>query len=387
MPKFSKIYNTKVDVLIIDRLLSDYIISCIPKSATISIADNPSRGFIPYINSLSFFLKVVRNMLRFGLSYKAKVLFASIIDELEPEVIITFIDNNYVLGVLSKIYPKKKMISVQNGVRFNSFSSIGRSVDGYIFGDYYTFGLFEKDLYLSLGGVYSNHYAVGSLKLGIFLSTYNNYMLQKNHSAKTICFISEYRKQMQSSTSLLDQEFFNASKRLYELTVLFALKNDYKVVVLMKNQKNDKDYKKELYYFKEISNSKNIQLCDNNVKEMSSYQNAMQSNIIIGMDSTLLIEMYGCKKKVIWGAAFDMEFSRGRGGIAYKEKMPKEVILDSISPKELNQKITNLLDIDEDEYLRLTSSSRHYFMNINNDMGFPHEIIKNNIDKFLSTNS
>ena len=120
MYKLRRIHNTKVDVLIVDRLLSDYIVSCIPSGVTACIADNPSRGVIPYVNSLMFFIKVVKNILSFGLSNKAKVLFASIIDELEPRVIITFIDNNYLLGTLSKIYPKKKIISVQNGARFDS---------------------------------------------------------------------------------------------------------------------------------------------------------------------------------------------------------------------------------------------------------------------------
>jgi len=386
MYKLHRIHNTKVDVLIVDRVLSDNIISCISSDVTVCIADNPSRGVIPYVNRLMFFIRVVKNILSFGLSNKAKVLFASIIDELEPRVIITFIDNNYLLGTLSKIYPKKKFISVQNGVRFGNANSIGKGVDGYIFGDYYTFGLFEKDLYLSLGGELSNHYPIGSLKLGIFLSTYDNSGLDKTDDVKTICFISQYRKKTSLSNKLLDREFVDASKELYKLTVLFALDKGYKVLVAMANQKNDNDYKDEINYFKEISNTKNIQLSDNNREEMTSYKNAMCSDIIIGMDSTLMIEMLGCKKKVIWGSTCDNEFLRKRAGLGYKKGMPEEIVLDNLSEKSFNKKVMHLLDIDKEEYLRLISNARYYFMNMNKVTGYPHEVIKNNIDKYLSKN-
>ena len=119
---------------------------------------------------------------------------------------------------------------------------------------------------------------------------------------------------------------------------------------------------------------------------MSSYKNAMCSDIIIGMDSTLMIEMFGCKKKVIWGLTFDIEFLRNRGSIAYKEKMPEEIVLDCLSKKSFNKKVMHLLNIDKEEYLRIISNARHYFMNMNKDTGYPHEIIKNNIDKYLSKN-
>jgi hypothetical protein len=119
---------------------------------------------------------------------------------------------------------------------------------------------------------------------------------------------------------------------------------------------------------------------------MRSYKNAMCSDIIIGMDSTLMLEMFGCNKKVIWGSTFDIEFLRKLGNIAYKEKMPKEVMLDSLSKKSFNKKVSHLLNIDQKEYSRLISDSRYYFMNMNKDTGYPHEVIKNNIDKYLSKN-
>ena len=157
----------------------------------------------------------------------------------------------------------------------------------------------------------------------------------------------------------------------------------------MANQLNDKDYKDEVNYFKEISHSSNIHLSANNREEMNSYKNAICSDIIIGMDSTLMIEMLGCQKKVIWGSTCDNQFLRKRAGLAYKEKMPKEIVLDHLNKKSFNKKVMHLFDIDKEEYLKLITDAIFYFMNININKNtlYPHEVIRNNIDKYLSKNA
>ena len=376
-----KISKKNTDVLIIDECGSEWIEYCIPQSCECAIVK--IRGVIPYVNSLSFLFALFKNLIIFRDGFQnfkssiRKIFLASIIDELNPAVLITFIDNNSLLGSLFRLYPEVKMISVQNGMRVDNSITIGIATDDYIFDDYYTFGLFEKDLYTSKGMTILSHHPKGSLKLGIYLSKYGNSILSRNKNSKTICFVSQYRKNTVDSKNVFDCKFVEATKRLYELTVLWALNNNFNIVVSMVCSTSDVDYNNELIFFKEIVNNNIIEYSSNDRVKMISYENAISSSVVIGMDSTLLLEMFGIGKKVLWGSSYDSNFLKLRGMVKYNEKMPPEVMLYNLDDNIFNKKVDSLLSMSQHDYISTTADAKEYFMNINEP--YPHEVIKNNI--------
>ncbi len=372
MIRFYNIPSKKINVLIVDECGSEWVVNCIPKSCQYAIVKN--RGVIPYIRSFSFFMALIQNIANLGLRHKWKTLISAIIKTLEPEVVITFIDNNNLLGMLSKVYPEKKMISIQNGQRINKHTCISPNKNGYIFGDYYAFGGFTKDVYTPIGGVFSKYHSVGSLKLGLFLSKYNGKL-----NSKAICFVSQFMSL--ESINMQNPKVINVIINMYRYTVLWAINNQYKVVLSMRNQSGEVDFNDELKFFKGIIDSDVVDYSSNIRLSMDSYRKAMSSGVVIGFDSTLLTEMFGCNKKVIWGASSDHDVIKLRSFETYKYKMPKELMLDNLDQNSFNKKISNLLSIGQDEYVDLTSSARKYFMNMHKP--YPHEIIKADITNFL----
>jgi surface carbohydrate biosynthesis protein len=364
-------------VLIIDDAGSQYIVHCIPEFCNYKIVKN--RECIPYVNSVSFFALLVKYIVIFGIGSKA--LYSAIIDELQPKIVITFTDNNSFFGTLYSSFPEKKIISVQNGIRTSNINCIGVSRDCYQFGDYYTFGSFEKDIYTHMGGSFENYYDVGSLKLGLFLSKYKE-VLCSERNKKTISFVSQYRKSLTIGNNKHNCKIIETIKEIYKLTVLWSINKGYSVSVLMANEKISSDYESELRFFKEVLTNENVEYCNNVKSRMTSYKEAMSSCLIIGLDSTLLLEMFGCNNKVIWGVSSDADLIKDRGLVKYKEILPKEVMLYNLRKKSFNEKVDNLISMNQDEYIELTESARKYLMNIG--VPYPHEIISKDIERYLT---
>jgi surface carbohydrate biosynthesis protein len=372
--KLSHVSKIKSEVLIIDELLSNWVMQCIPRYCKCTIVKN--RDCIPYIRTISFFFKLIGYTVRFGFTNKSLLL--AIIGELKPKVVITFIDNNVLSQGLFRVLPEIRFVSIQNGVR--GIRSLGRHKVDY--DNYYGFGLFEKELFLSAGVSFVNYQALGSVKLGLFLSRYN-YFPYKEKKNTTICFVSQYRKKMSNNGINLDYQFVEMSKELYRLTVMYALSNECNVNVALTYNVLDSDYSSEKNYFEKIISADIVRYFDNDQDNMTSYQVAIESDLIISMDSTLLMEMFGCKKRVVWGINSKFELAKWRGGEAYKRHMPSELILDSLDKILFKKKLDDLLLMNDKKYIDLTKKSREYF--INSERPYPHETIKQDIDKYLNS--
>ena len=378
MRRLHHVPKVNSEVLVIDELLSNFLLKCIPKHCEFTIVKN--RGYIPYVRSISFFIKLVSFCTRFGLTSKSIML--AIIDELKPKVVITFIDNNVASQGLNLVLPEVRFMSIQNGVRSNSPYSIGKNKMD--FDSYYGFGLFEKELFLSKGGSFVNYNPSGSLKLGLFLSKYN-YLPNKIKKNKTICFVSQYRKQMfKNISSTVHRDFVSIVEDLYRQTVNYALLNDYTIHVAMTYNAGDSNYSAEKSYFQKIIASDVVKYFDNDLDEMSSYKVAIESDLIIGVDSTLLIEMFGCNKRVVWGVDSIFGFAKAWGIEAYPMYIPSELLLVNLNKDSFNNKLNNLLLMNDEKYNNLTKKSRQYF--INSERPYVHETIKNDIVEYLSTN-
>lgn len=376
MRRLHNVLKLNSEVLVIDELLSNFLLNCIPKHCEFTIVRN--RGYIPYVRSVSFFIKLVTFCARFGLTSKSIML--AIIEELKPKVVITLIDNNVVSQGLHLILPEIRFISIQNGVRSLSLETIGRPKVN--FDNYYGFGLFEKELFLSIGGSFLNYFPSGSLKLGLFLSKYN-YLPNKINKNTTICFVSQFRNRRSYNRDDVDSDFVNLGQELYKQTVNYALLNDCIINVAMTYKPGDPEYISEKSYFQKIITSDVVKYFDNDLDEMTSYKVAIESDLVIGIDSTLLIEMFGCSKRVVWGLNSKLDFAEAVGLQAYPKYLPSELILMNLNEDSFNIKLNNLLLMNDERYIDLIKKSREYF--INSERPYPHETIKHDIDKYLNS--
>ena len=68
--------------------------------------------------------------------------------------------------------------------------------------------------------------------------------------------------------------------------------------------RSDTDYDEEIAFYKNDCETKNIDFISNDFLKMGSYDTAFRSKIVIGLFSTLLIEMLGASKKILFGGFY-----------------------------------------------------------------------------------
>ena len=152
-----------IDVLILDDEGSNYIKPCIPESATFSIL--PVRVVIPLIGNIKFIFRLLVYIFKLK-RIKDAVLF-SIVDVLQPKIIITQIDASHIMGRIHAEFPDKLTISVQNGFRTgpkysdNSYSRLPVSL-------FYCFGEHDEMKMKSMEIKHEEFVAAGSLVYGLY---------------------------------------------------------------------------------------------------------------------------------------------------------------------------------------------------------------------------
>ena len=112
MITFYNIGNQYSDVLVVDENGSEHIKRCIPRELSIKVLK--VRNMVPYVYSFSFFIYLIKRVLQFGVNRRS--LFIAIVDYIDPRVLITFTDNSPIISMMSKVFPQKLVISIQNGI-------------------------------------------------------------------------------------------------------------------------------------------------------------------------------------------------------------------------------------------------------------------------------
>ncbi len=365
MKKFEKIVKKKYDVLIIDHAGKEWLRYCIPKDYTSFVVDTSNA--IPFIKNVyflyNFFIHFFKNRL-VGVS-----LLSAIVMELKPKVIITFIDNNSFMGKLQTIFPEILVISVQNGVRLNdpSFKSCEKY---WSFPHYFGFGDHELNMMRSKNANVKEYFSNGSLKMGIFLSFF--YGSEFKHSkTKTICLISQYKE---DRNNLMLDKSISAQQKICKLLLRFSQENDdIKITVAMRSEIKSKYHQNELKFLRSTFGHDGATCSANDRINMSSYQQGMDSDLIICFNSTLLFELFGAGKKILCCGDIDNEISGMYSDENQYKDLPNEILLNSLHYDEFKRKVSTLLEMDCNSYINNIKDARKYYMNLNGE--YPHQAI------------
>jgi surface carbohydrate biosynthesis protein len=364
--RLTSVPSRKSDVLIIDDCGIEMIAKCIPVEFSVSILRN--REGVPCIYKPIFLLLLLKRITQFGLTNKA--LISAIVDVVQPEVIISFIDTNPIMGELSLIFQEKLVISIQNGMRMAP-SEFLEKVHNFSFPYYFSFGEYEKHMIEKYKIKSRGVNGVGSLKLGIFLSKHT-VGFKKNSN---ICLISQYLKP--PVTELID-DYIVKLNVIYSNLIMWNnnCKEQRKIIVAMRNNKDDK----EAYFFTNNIDAKNVELINN--VNFSSYKHGINSQIVVTMDSTLGFELFGLGCKVLFCAAIvGDEFPHKKNIDIILSKIPQFILLKSCKQEEFNSKINALINMDNEEYLSLTKAAREYYMKC--EKKYPHEVVSEFIADFM----
>jgi surface carbohydrate biosynthesis protein len=230
----------------------------------------------------------------------------SVIDQVNPQVVLTFIDNSYKFSVFAKIRKNKyKFVAVQNGARYEhkivnllKKRKIKVELEKFFIPYFFCFGKNEIKDYKKNNQVIGEFNIVGSLRLSNFLI--NQKSLKKIVSRKTndILLISDiycWDNFLEKLNFPIEEGLIN----LIKFTLKFSKKNKFKIKIAARSMSSN--FKREKEFYKKNLNKNEYQYLLKNIFFMSenykTYKIMQKSKVVIGTMSTMLRENFSLNGK------------------------------------------------------------------------------------------
>lgn len=305
--------------------------------------------------------------------------FKTMFDILKIKKIITWLDNNGTFQQLDKKIKAIDFFAFQNGFRSHLCLTEKKIYHSNLF----CFGQNDVDRYKKYGHNVKNFFPYGSLKLNLVIDKIkekNEEIYKNNERENEIAFISE----MPMDFMIRGNNKFEHPKmwpltrmksliKLIKFTKLFLQKNkNFNLKILMRSNYNSKYYNIEKKFFNKLFGEK-IFFNSNDNTVTKNYFSALKSDLIIGMKSTLLCELYGFGKKIV---SFSFGYNK-------KWSIPINtfnIINNKIEFDVFENIINKVINMDHTQYLELTKNDRKYLMS--NYQGFG--IYRNQIFKKIN---
>jgi len=352
--------------------------SCLPKDVSTYVLS--LRDYNLVILKFGFFWKVlIRTILwrKTRLSRRYYAYISSLIDEIDPRIILTFADNSTVLCEYDSRNKGRLIIYVQNAIR-DTEGSFPKNMNLSL---YYGLGHAETRLFEKLNVNIDDYRPVGSLLLGLFLST-----RPKRKELYDICYISHYRPAIVGEgVKPLFKKIDRAQQILFRYLCRYARERSLSICVISKTRGDDSLRSEQQYYFDLGKSERYVDalFLKGEKNSLETYTAAYSGNVLVSLASTLLYEMYGIGKRGLFGGNI-VEGLVSEWGIGdYYDGLPEQVKLMSTGYCEVRKKIDWLIEVDDRDYFSTTNISSKYYMAINKD-DFPHEQINRQITAYLS---
>ncbi len=249
---------------------------------------------IIYLN-WSLFKTFLKNY-NYKKSLKINYLY-SLISLINPKLIITNIDNSRDFHILSKLlYKKICCVAVQMANRGDILYNPISYTKKFFIPNYFCFSEYEKKLFKKKQAIIKKFYPIGSLT-----SAFANKFIKlkkKNLLLKyDICLISQPFDGIEFPQV---KNFSKVEGLIAKFTHRLCKEKNLSLVFVGKRKKNTTEGKQEIQFYNNYLGEKNFKILQPTKENYLSYQKILQSEIIIGHNSTLLREAIGFKKKVLY---------------------------------------------------------------------------------------
>ena len=237
----------------------------------------------------------------------------SLIEIINPKVILTFIDNSFKFYKFAKILEKKyTFLAIQNGARYEHKTIDYLIKEKIIKPNYYNpyipnfccFGQYEVDDYKKYNLKVKNFFKVGSLRTANFLEDLKNSSVNLRKKFD-ICYISEpYAWDLILN---YNNQSFPMEERVglvLKFVVRFCMENNKNLVVVTRTKKeNVISFNREQIFFKKYLTDNEFNFMKNKlfyrIDKFYSYKQMMQSRVVISSMSTMLRENLALKGKTL----------------------------------------------------------------------------------------
>lgn len=301
------------------------------------------------INIIYLSRKILYSLFRnfFKIKFKLNYLIA-VIKEINPEIVMTRIDNSYEFSFLANYFKDKiKFIAVQNASRGDIINNSDKENEHIFLTNYVCFSQFDIDVIKSKNIKVKKYFIGGSLRNSNFQFQKNKNNTNKKFKSYDICFVSKQDIQKvveneKGRKEVLINLIENISKYIkkYNKSIIIACKTNYN--------------KNEEAIYKEFFSGLKFKIQWQNQKYLGSYESIHSSKIVIGLESTLLREALLTEAKILLcdykkRSKFNYPFSN----ISF---------LDNLSYNSLEKRLNLLFDIDLNEYYSQFDKSKNYYM-------------------------
>lgn len=289
-----------------------------------------------------------------------RVFLLSCIEHIDPEVVITFVDNSYPFQVISRVYDKATFIAVQNGARtykcLNWLLPKPPEKGSVISMPHLAcYGQYEVDQYRLYGHQIDHFHPIGSLPGGYFKTFLSPGTMVPEFD---LCLIGESHWGSMNGESYL--EIMRGVIALDKFLVRYVREENASLCIALRGDTGERDY-----YYGQYGDRAHFISRDN--ARMSSYDAVARSAVTVNWSSTLAREAFG------WGAKV---FSCNFIGDSHFD-FPRAGFWSMIEPdyELFKKKLSFLRAMPQDEYFRQTREAAAYVMN-NNIAQQPHVFLR-----------
>ena len=295
-----------------------------------------------------------------------------IINQINPKLIVTHVDNSTDFHILSKIlYKKIFCAAIQRATRGELLYNPKSIIKTIFIPHFFTFSSHEKKLYRSKKALVKKFYPSGSLVLALAMEYFKKKKISKKIKYD-ICLISEPHENNSTDFPQV-KNYADVVGLIAQFTHRLCKEENLKLIFCGTGEKNNSTAKHEMSFYKKYLKKFKFKIFQASRKTFPSYMKIMQSNLIIGHNSSMLREAVGIEKKVLF-----CNFT----GSSLVKPQPAKGIIELTNPS---------YEIFKKRVLKILSTKKNYYWNsINTDqdhilMSSKHtlRIIKSQLEKVL----
>ena len=215
----------------------------------------------------------------------------SLILEINPKIVVTNIDNSTDFSLVARrLFKKIKFLAIQNAARYQFDEPFydANIKKKYFIPELACFGDYEKSLYKRHKIEVKNFFVIGSLTLSDYQKKKKKSFIDKKYD---VCLILEES----TGWNNLYSGFEESLGKIAQFTVKFCKEKKLNLIIAGKRQNEKLLEKEKIFYSKYIDQDFKI-LPNSNY---SSYKAIENSEVTIGMMSTILREGMALNKKIL----------------------------------------------------------------------------------------
>jgi len=295
---------------------------------------------------------IVKNFFKRSLKQNYLII---LVEETNPKVVITHIDNSTDFYILSKYFYKRiKFIAVQRSNRETKWLKPPECKKIFI-PEYLCFSNYDKYIYKLKKTDVKIFHTTGSMMASLAYKYAKDKKIKINPEQYDICLVGEAQPPRKYGDGNHLEKLPYAVGTLAEYTHRFCKKHNLKLTFPAETYKKNKDYQIAKNFYKGYLKNYNFKYIPQ-THNYSSYMNVMRSKVVVGVTSTLLRESLSFNKKVLCcnftGHTYDI----------FELPIKKNFILRKSSYDLFEKKLLKILLLSKKKYLNQIGKNKNYIM-------------------------